>query len=107
MVASKALFRQASNLCKRIIGSAKNPDTERTKESIVSQRVGCHYVWRIVNSVLNREKSVIPTWFNGLEALISEKAKLFTELLSKNCNLNDSGHELPASFLHMTISRAT
>ena len=95
---SRALFRQASNRCKRVIESAKNRYVEKKKESIVSQKVGSRDFWHIANSVLNRGKSAIPPLFNGPEVLTSasEKAKLFAELFSKNSNLDDSGHELPS-----------
>ena len=96
-IASRVLYRQASNHCKRVIESAKACYTEKTKESIVSQKVGSRDFWRITNSVLNRGKSVIPPLFNGPEVLTSasDKAKLFAELFSKISNLDDSGQELP------------
>ena len=75
MAGSKALFRQASNRCKRVIESAKNCYTKKTKESIVSQKVGSHDFWRIANSVLNRGKSAIPPLFNGPEVLTSASEK--------------------------------
>ena len=83
---SKALFRQASGYCKRVIESAENRYTKKTKKYIVSQRVGFHDFWQIANSVLNSGKSAIPLLFNGPVILTcsSEKAKLFTELFSKN-----------------------
>ena len=96
-VDSKALFRQASNRCKRVLESAKLRYCEKTKESITSQKLGSRDFWRIANSVLNRNKSVIPPLFNGPETLTSasDKAKLFGDLFSKNSNLDDSGTELP------------
>ena len=52
---------------------------------------------RIVNSLLNKGKSVLPPLFNGPEVLssASDKAKLFAKNFSKNSNLDDSGISLP------------
>ena len=67
---TKALFRQASNFCKRVIESAKNHYIKKAKESITF--------------------GILPTvfqfLFNGPEVLTSasEKAKLFEKLFSKN-----------------------
>ena len=57
----------------------------------------------IANSVLSKGKSAIPLLFNSPEVLSSafDKAKLFAENLSKNCNLDDSGISLPV-FLSRT-----
>ena len=51
---------------------------------------------RIVNSFVNKGKSVIPPLFNGPEVLssASDKAKLFAKNFSKNYNLDDSGTSL-------------
>ena len=45
---SKAKLRQASNRCKRIL------EANKTKESIISQKLGSRDFWRIANSVLNK-----------------------------------------------------
>ena len=53
---------------------------------------------RIVNSFLSKGKSTLPPLFNGLEVLSSASDKaseLFTESVSNNCNLDDSGISLP------------
>ena len=94
---SKVKFRQASNRCKRVLEAAKLAYTNKTKESITSQKLGSRDFWRIANSVLNKGKSAIPPLFNGLEVLssASDKAKLFAENFSKNSNLDDSGISLP------------
>ena len=65
----KALFRQTSNPSKRVIESAKNYYTKKTKDSIVAQRVCTHDFPPIANIVLNRGKSAIPSLFNGPEVL--------------------------------------
>ena len=95
---SKIKFRQASNHCKRVLEAAKLAYTNKTKESITSQKLGSHDFWQIANSVLNKGKSAIPPLFNDLEVLssASDKAKLFAENVSKNSNLDDSGISLPA-----------
>ena len=94
---SKARFRQASNLCKRVLEAAKLAYATKTKESITSQKLGSWDFWRIANSVLNKGKSAIPPLFNGPEVLssASDKAKLFAKNFSKNSNLDDSGISLP------------
>ena len=96
---SKVKFRQASNHCKRVLEAAKLAYTNKTKESITSQKLGSRDFWRIANSVLNKGKSAIPPLFNGLEVLssASDKAKLFAENFSENSNLDDFGISLPVS----------
>ena len=94
---SKVNLTQASNHCKWVLEAAKLAYTNKTKESITSQKLGSHDFWRIANSVLNKGKSAIPPLFNGPEVLssASDKAKLFTENFSKNSKLDDSGISLP------------
>ena len=94
---SKVKFRQASNCCKRVLEAAKLAYATKTKESITSQKLGSQDFWPIVNSVLNKGKSVIPPLFNGPDVLstTSDKAKLFAKNFSKNSNLDDSGISLP------------
>ena len=95
---SKGKFRQASNCCKRVLEAAKLAYANKTKESITSQKLDCRDFWRIVNSVINKGKSLIPPLFNGPEVLssASDKAKLFARNFSKNSNFNDSGISLPS-----------
>ena len=94
---SKVKFRQASNRCKRVFETAKLTYANKTKESITFQKLGFRDFWQIANSVLNKSKSAIPPLFNGPEVLssASDKAKLFAENISLNCNLDDSGVSLP------------
>ena len=93
---SKAKFRQASNRCKRVLQAAKLAYTNKTKDSITSQKLGPHDFWRIANSVLNKGKSAIAPLFNRLEVLSSSsnKAKLFPVNFSLNSNLDDLGVSL-------------
>ena len=67
------------------------------QESITSQKFGSRVFWRIANSVLNKDKSAIPSLFNDTKVLssASDKAKLFVESFSKNSNLDGSGISLP------------
>ena len=94
---SKVKFRQASNRCKGVLEAAKLAYATKTKESIISQKLGSRDFWRIANSVLNKGKSAIPPLFNRPEVLssASDKAKLFAKNFSKNSNLDDSGISLP------------
>ena len=94
---SKAKLRQASNRCKRVLEAAKHAYANKTKESIISQKLGSRDFWQIANSVLNKGKSAIPPLFNGPELLssASDIAKLFVENFSKNSNFDDSGISLP------------
>ena len=94
---SNVKFRQASNLCERVLETAKLAYATKTKESITSQKLGSRNFWRIANSVLNKGKSAIPRLFNGPEVLssASDKAKLFAKNFFKNSNLDDSGISLP------------
>ena len=94
---SKVKFRQASNYCKRVPEAAKLVYATKTKEFVTSQKRGSRDFWRIVNSILNKGKSVIPSLFNGSEVLSSAsgKAKLFVKNFSKSSNLDDSDISLP------------
>ena len=78
---SKVKFRQASNRCKRVLEAAKLAYATKTKESIISQKLGARDIWRIANSVLNKGKSAILPLFNGSGVLssASDKAKLFAK----------------------------
>ena len=69
----------------------------KKKESISSLKLGSRDLWRIANSIVNKDKSVVPPLFNGPEMLssASDKAKLFAKKFSKNSNLHDSGTSLP------------
>ena len=90
---SKVKFRQASNLCKRVVKAYAT----KTKESITSQKLGSWDFWRIANSVFNKGKSAIPPLLNSPEVMpsASDKAKLFAKNSSKNSNLDESGISLP------------
>ena len=94
---SKVKFRQASNCCKRVLEAAKLAYSNKTNESINSQKLGSRDFWRIANSVINKRKSAIPSLFNGPEMLssASDKVKLFAKNFSKNSDLVDSGISLP------------
>ena len=46
-------FRKASNRCKRVLEAAKLAYTNKTKESITSQKLDSHDFWQIDNSDLN------------------------------------------------------
>ena len=94
---SKVKFRQANNVCKRVLEAPKLAYATKTKESIASQKLGSRDFWRIGNSVLNKSKSAIHHLFNCPEVLssASDKAKLFAKSASKNSGLDDSGISLP------------
>ena len=95
--ASKVMFRQANNHCKWVLEAAKLAYTNKTKESITSQKLGSRDFWRIANNVLNKGKSAIPPLFNDPEVLSSssDEAKKFAENFCKNSNFDDSGISLP------------
>ena len=73
--ASKVNFRWASNQCKRVLEAVKLAHANKAKESITSQKLGCHDFWRITSSVLNKGKSSISPLFNGPEVLSSASDK--------------------------------
>ena len=95
---SKVNFRQASNHGKRVLEAAKHVYTNKTKESITSQKRGSQDFWRIANSALNEGKSAILPLFNDpvLLSSASGKAKLFAKNVSKNSNVKGSVIYLPA-----------
>ena len=77
--------------------AAKLAYVHKTQESITSQKLGSWEFWRNANSVLNKDKSAIPSLLHGPEVLFSasHKAKSFAKNFSKYSNLNDSGISLP------------
>ena len=85
-------MRQVSNRCKRVLESTKHSYVEKTKESIISQKLGSHDFWRIANSVLSVSKSVIPHLFNGHVVLSSASIKqnILLIFFSKKSNLDES-----------------
>ena len=94
---SKVKFRQASNLCKRVLEAAKLTYATNTKEPITSQKLGSWGFRQIASSVLNKGKFAIPPVFNDQDAFssASNKAKLCAKNFSKNSNLDDLGISLP------------
>ena len=52
---SKVKFRQASNLCKRVLEATKHAYANKTKESITFQKLASQYFWRIANTVLKKK----------------------------------------------------
>ena len=62
--ASKVKFRQASNHCKRALEPDRLAYVNKTKEPIISQKLGSHDFWQTANSVLNKGKSaILPLFF--------------------------------------------
>ena len=51
---SKVKFRLASNLYKQVLEAATLEFVNKTKESIISQKLGSQYFWQIINSVLKK-----------------------------------------------------
>ena len=88
---SKTSFRRDSNHCKRVPEAAKLVYANKTKESITSQKLSYQDFWQIANSVLNKDKSAIPSLFSRPKVLSSssDKAKLFAKTF-RNSNLDDS-----------------
>ena len=76
------------------------------QEHFISRKLGSLGIWRIVNSVLNKAKSAIPSLFNSPMVLsfASDKAKLFAENFSKNYNLDDSSISLPDFFFWSNLT---
>ena len=76
------------------------------QEPFISRKLGSLGIWRIVNSVLNKGKSAIPSLFNSPMVLsfASDKAKFFAENFSKNYNLDDSSISLPDFFFWSNLT---
>ena len=93
---SNVKFRQASNGCKRVLEAAKLAYGNKSKQSITTQKLGSQDFWQIANSVLNKDKSVVPPLFNCPEVLssASDKTKLFAKNFSNNSNVDASGISL-------------
>ena len=94
---SNVKFRLASNRTRRVLEAAKFAYTNKTKESINSQKLGSQDFWRIANSVVNKSKFAITSLLNGPEVLlsVSDKGKIFAENVSKNSNFDESYISLP------------
>ena len=76
---SKVKFRQASNLCKRVLEAANLAYATKTNESITSQKLGSQDFWQLVNRVLNKVKSAVPPLFAQRCCLL--------HLIKQNCSL--------------------
>ena len=93
--ASRVMFRQASNNCKRVLQAAnllvliKQKSLSLPKKNLTLAAFG-----KFASNVLNKGKSAIPPLFNESEVFSSafDEVKLF----AKNSNLDDSGISLPA-----------
>ena len=61
------------------------------QESTTSHKLRSQDFWQIANSVLNKDKSAMPSLFSSLEVLssASDKAKLLAKNFSNNFNLDD------------------
>ena len=93
---SKVKFRQARNCCKRVFEALKFACTNKTKESVTSQKLGSLDFWRIAIVFSTRVNLLYSPLLNSLEGFSSPsgKAKLFAKNFS-NCNLEDQGISLP------------
>ena len=60
----------AGDHCKKVLESVKLAYIRKTKESIISQKLGSWDLWRIANNVLNKGKSAIPSLFSGPEVVV-------------------------------------
>ena len=77
---SKVMLRQASNRCKRVLQTAKLAYTNKTKESITSQKLGSRDFWRL--------PIVFLTKINLLYLLYSMARRCFLlHLIKQNCLL--------------------
>ena len=68
---SKVKFRQVSNHFKRGLEAAKLNYSNKTNKTVTSQKPGSRDFWWIANGVLKKDKSAIPSLFNGPEVLFS------------------------------------
>ena len=78
---------------------AKDNYAQYTRESIVSQRLGTKDFWRIVNSVLKRNKSSLPALSTDTDRMATtsaEKAEILCRAFARNSSLDDGGRSLPA-----------
>ena len=66
---SKVKFRPASYSCKRVLEAVKLAYANKTKESIIYQKIGSRDFWQIANGVRKKGKEVL---FSA-----SDKVKLF------------------------------
>ena len=78
---SQVKFRQASNRCKRVLEAAKRAYTNKTKDSITSQKLCFLDFWWIANIVLSKGKSAISPLFNGPEVFLIKQNCLLKTFL--------------------------
>ena len=79
--------------CDKVLNAAKSRYIEATKSKITDQTLGSKDFWRILNSVLNRGKSVtIPPLVSGSRIIQTskEKAEVFAAMFAENCRLNSA-----------------
>ena len=91
-------FKAARSKCRKVLSLAKDNYSKYTRESIASQKLGTKDFWRIVNSVLKRNKSSLPAIrvsSDRLATTSAEKAEILCQAFAKNSSLDDSGHSLP------------
>ena len=65
----KVKFRQASNCCKKVLEAAIFACTNKTKLSIISEKLGSHDFWGIAKSIFQIGKFVAPPLLNCLIVL--------------------------------------
>ena len=77
---SKVKLRKTSNICKRVLETAKLAYGNKTKGPITSQKLGSEDFWQIANSFLNKAKSATPL-------LNSPEVLFLLHLIKQNCFL--------------------
>ena len=92
------LFKVARAKCRRTLQFAKDNYANYTANSIANQRLGSKDFWRIVNSVLKRNKSSLPSLSTGSDRMATtsaEKAELLCSTFAQNSSSEDDGRALP------------
>ena len=91
-----------------VLEAAKHAYANKPKECMICQKPGLSDFSWIAVSVLNKGKSTIFLHNNNspeVVSSVSDKAKLFAENLSKNCNVDDSGASLSAFLSRTSLKR--
>ena len=91
-------FKAARSKCRKTLSLAKDNYAKYTRDSIASQKLGSKDFWRIVNSVLKRNKSSLPALSTGSDRMATtsaEKAEILCRAFARNSCLDDGGRSLP------------
>ena len=93
----KVNFRQASSSCRRVPEAAELAYANKTKESIISQKLGSGTFGKLPIVFSTKVNLLCPLYSTARRCCLQrlKKQNCFAENFSKNSNLDDSGISVP------------